>query len=291
MAYILLPFCLLLATASAAPIVRSGYSALVVFGDSFSDNGNGYASTKHAWPADPAYYQGRFSNGPVWPEDLAATLSTPLHDYAQGGATTDNAMVQGYTGRKGDIPVPSLTDQVNQFLAKPPVDLASSLVILFGGVNDVLLNSNITAARSAGVIGRLVSKLRDAGALHFVLVNVPDLSLIPYDAYIDDGLQAVLRDYAEHLGGHLRRVAQRISSASVKVVDMIPLFRSFNVYEKGWKAAGFDQFGLYGSCLVGAYSEAPRSLCSDPDRRVFWDVYHPSRKTHALMAEEIRKAL
>ncbi|PHH69403.1 hypothetical protein CDD80_6772 [Ophiocordyceps camponoti-rufipedis] len=295
MASILLSLGLLLATGWSAPVspaVRPGYSSLVVFGDSFSDNGKGYARINHVWPSDPAYYKGRFSNGPVWPEDLAEMLSIPLYDYAQGGATTDNAIVEGHTGPKADILVPSLTDQVADFLAKTPVkDLASSLVILFGGVNDVLGNSNISAARSAGVIGLLVRKLRDAGAVHFILVNVPDLSLIPYDAYIEADQQDVLRDYAEHLGYQLRRVAQRITSASVKIVDLIPLFRSFNVYDKGWKAAGFDKFGLYGSCLVGGYSEAPRSLCKDPDRYVFWDEYHPSRRTHALIAEEIRKAL
>ncbi|HDV5785644.1 TPA: hypothetical protein RJD83_002616 [Legionella pneumophila] len=41
---------------------------IVVFGDGLSDNGNLYAYTNHRRPASPAYYNGRFSNGPVWVE-------------------------------------------------------------------------------------------------------------------------------------------------------------------------------------------------------------------------------
>lgn len=39
------------------------------------------------------------SNGPVWPQDLAGTLNVELVDYACGGATADNNLVQGYTVR------------------------------------------------------------------------------------------------------------------------------------------------------------------------------------------------
>ena len=49
-------------------------STVVVFGDSLSDKGNIYEYTKHRMPAAPGYYQGRFSNGPIWPELLANQL-------------------------------------------------------------------------------------------------------------------------------------------------------------------------------------------------------------------------
>ena len=29
-------------------------------------------------------------------------------------------------------------------------------------------------------------------------------------------------------------------------------------------------------CLEGAYGEAPRRLCNEPDEYVYWDLYHPS---------------
>jgi phospholipase/lecithinase/hemolysin len=37
---------------------------------------------------------------------------------------------------------------------------------------------------------------------------------------------------------------------------------------------GFDADTAGESCLTGAYSEAPRTLCLEPDRYIFWDEYH-----------------
>lgn len=37
------------------------------------------------------------SNGPVWSQDLAIQIGVALLDYATGGATADNNIVQGYT--------------------------------------------------------------------------------------------------------------------------------------------------------------------------------------------------
>ncbi len=36
----------------------------------------------------PPYYQGHFSNGPIWLETAAASLSDVLHSYAAGAAVT-----------------------------------------------------------------------------------------------------------------------------------------------------------------------------------------------------------
>src|SRR5258708_9793252 len=61
---------------------------IVVFGDSLSDTGNLYKIYKI--PVSPPYYEGRFSNGPVWPEILIAfyfpeDANEHLVDYAYGG--------------------------------------------------------------------------------------------------------------------------------------------------------------------------------------------------------------
>src|SRR6185369_7310765 len=66
------------------------------FGDSTCDNGNGtYTYLNHTYPPSPPYYNGRFSNGPVWVEYLSNLLNTALYDYAWGGATVDNTYVTG----------------------------------------------------------------------------------------------------------------------------------------------------------------------------------------------------
>ncbi|RCI10251.1 hypothetical protein L249_8709 [Ophiocordyceps polyrhachis-furcata BCC 54312] len=284
---------IILASGLAAPVgYKAPYSSMIVFGDSLSDNGLTYEVTNHTWPKDPAYYKGRFSNGPTWAEDVAATLDVPLYDYARGGATTDNALVQGFTGSKSDIAVPSLTDQVHDFLSKPRPDLSTSLVVLLGGANDVYFNNTANPAAAAAAIGRLLIQLRDAGATHFLLPEYPDLSLAPYGSSLDDQHKAMLSTYTKQLGADLQRVARNVSSASpgvtIKVVDLQPLFRTI---ESNSRALGFDRKGLRQACLVGAYGEASRSLCSDPDRYVYFDAYHPTGKTHCLIANEVVDAL
>ena len=88
---------------------------LVVFGDSLSDNGNLYRVTMHRMPGQ-VYWKGRFSNGPVWSEDLVKKVgfdSKDFEDYAYGGATAEifmwNNKEQQYQSQ--ELP-PSLIYQV-----------------------------------------------------------------------------------------------------------------------------------------------------------------------------------
>src|SRR5437660_8377950 len=59
---------------SAGPVCADPITQMVVFGDSLSDVGNVYAATGS--PPAP-YYPGRYSNGPIWVERLAANLGLP----------------------------------------------------------------------------------------------------------------------------------------------------------------------------------------------------------------------
>jgi outer membrane lipase/esterase len=81
--------CILASCASAA-----GIDAIYAFGDSLTDAGNVYSAV--GIPASPPYYNGEFSNGPVWVQDLAAGLGLPAltpsllggTDYAYGSGET-----------------------------------------------------------------------------------------------------------------------------------------------------------------------------------------------------------
>ena len=66
--------------ASVASVAWAGpYTNLVVFGDSLSDVGNVWIITNHADPPpNSGYDQGRYSNGPLWVEDLAAAINVPI---------------------------------------------------------------------------------------------------------------------------------------------------------------------------------------------------------------------
>ena len=102
--------CLLISQASFA-----AYSQIVSFGDSLSDTGNIFTSTGGAYPAAP-YFDGNFSNGDIWIENLASSLGVAAPtaslvggtNYAWGGARTTEA---------GGAGQPSAQTQVAQYFA------------------------------------------------------------------------------------------------------------------------------------------------------------------------------
>jgi phospholipase/lecithinase/hemolysin len=119
------------------------FSDMVVFGDSLSDVGNINTLSLSLYPPAP-YYNGRFSNGPLWNEwlsqDLGLSAATPFLqgglNYAFGGAETDFNVppleeVLGDSGRWG------MSNQVwaHSILNEPSPE---SLFVLWGGSNEIL---------------------------------------------------------------------------------------------------------------------------------------------------------
>src|SRR3990167_2721798 len=70
-------------TTSATPQTTITDKRMIVFGDSYSDNGNDYKLSGNKYPNSNAYYQGRFSNGPVWVEYFAKLLGINPDDSSQ----------------------------------------------------------------------------------------------------------------------------------------------------------------------------------------------------------------
>ncbi len=67
---------------------RPAFSRIVMFGDSLSDTGKMYSKMRGYLPSSPPYYQGRFSNGPVWLEQLTQQFpGLTIANEAEGGAT------------------------------------------------------------------------------------------------------------------------------------------------------------------------------------------------------------
>ena len=74
----------ILAAAWAAPVAAEeqpdlGFTGIVAFGDSLTDTGNIFFLTNLLFGEEgavppPPYYEGRFSNGPVWIESFAPML-------------------------------------------------------------------------------------------------------------------------------------------------------------------------------------------------------------------------
>lgn len=146
------------------------YNQIVAFGDSFTDAGNGaWSMSNHTWPLVPYYSGHRFSNGKVWVQELSSLLRIPLLDNAIGGATTNNSLLQGFTGPNSSISVPSTLDQVTLYLKSASFnkhDISKTLFVVGGGGNDAFFgfgNDQVTPSSTVGALYAAVNALKAQG--------------------------------------------------------------------------------------------------------------------------------
>ncbi|HEY7089188.1 MAG TPA: SGNH/GDSL hydrolase family protein, partial [Tepidisphaeraceae bacterium] len=164
-----------LITATASPLW--GFSGLLSFGDSLSDVGNTYGATFGLSPGGSPYYNGRYSNGPVWVEDLALdqALAVPTLsrsgglDYAYGGAETG-------TGNTSLV-IWNLQKQVSTYLGNHTPS-PTQLVTLWAGAND-FFDGQTNVATPVNNIATSIGSLATAGAKTFLVPNLPLLGDTP----------------------------------------------------------------------------------------------------------------
>lgn len=151
-------------------------TALYVFGDSLSDSGNVSMFSGGANPGAD-YFAGRYSNGPVWVEQLATDylhIAAPAPMLAGG---TNHAWAGAYSSGGSDVP--SAIAQVNGFIATGATFGPTDAVTIWIGANDILLGGindpNIPVGHLVDAIGLLAS----AGATTIIVPNLPDLGDTP----------------------------------------------------------------------------------------------------------------
>lgn len=140
---------------------------LVVFGDSFSDNGVNLLED------DNDGFR-RYSTGPVWPEYLAKLLSLNLMDHAYSGAKS------GLGNYNFPQPWSGVLWQVQQYIQTRKNDeIPSNNLIIFqaGGSND-LAAREFNATQILGNNAAALKLLIDQKAPRIIVLNVPDLTLL-----------------------------------------------------------------------------------------------------------------
>lgn len=195
---------------------HAGFTSMVVFGDSLSDTGNVRSLTSaFSPPAFPNFSgaPGRFSDGPVWVETLAAGLGLPSGSKNSNRLLTGSGVVSigapggqnfAYGGARtglGGVVGPT-TGLLGQLAAWNGAAFASSLsraadpnalYVVVAGANDLrdarsAFSGNspaddaardAAAANTAQNITNIVGLLAQAGARHFLVSNLPDLGRTP----------------------------------------------------------------------------------------------------------------
>jgi thermolabile hemolysin len=266
----LLAFLLVIPSVAAA----SQFSHIVVFGDSLSDDGNLFALDPSNVPASK-YYQGRFSNGPVWVEYLAGPdlLDATLVNNAYGGATTDSSPPDP----------PGLQLQVSTYVTTTTV-LPDALYVVWIGANDFLGGTSDFETPAANIEGAL-EDLADFGAKYFLVVDLPDLGAIPKNNS-DPNTSQVARALTISFNDELADVVAEFRTAHPEVT--VYEFSAFDLFTD--VIANPDVYGIGNVSAICPNFIVDNDFDNDGDY-LFWDALHPTTEAHAEIAKEAANIL
>jgi phospholipase/lecithinase/hemolysin len=276
----------LICSATIANRATAGpFTNLVVFGDSLSDIGNVQASPLVDIPG-PYYWNGRFSNGPVYAEALATGLGLPAltrstasggTDYAYGGAKTTG------TGFPDYFVVKDIDDQVNQYVSSHN-GTATTLYVVFAGAND-LLDGQTNMSVPVGSLQTSMDKLYTDGARQFLVINLPPLGYTP--RY--NGSQTTITTYntrSQQYNAALATMLMSFTSAHPTIA-----LSQLDVYSLVSDARANPQlFGLTNvtasaapGLSPGASSYDTSQIAPNPNQYLFWDDLHPTAGVHLIL--------
>lgn len=285
---------LLTATLAALPALAGPYTSMVVFGDSLSDTGNLSLATGGAAPGNAQpYFNGRYSDGLLWVERLAAGLDLPLNSnpYLTGPTGKNYAYAGARTGT--DSSPPGLLAQVGGIWGpgNPTADPNALFVVVAGG-NDLRdarsAAGNTAATRQAAAqaaasnVFNAVGLLASRGAKHVLIANLPDLGATPEAALL--GAVAASTDVTQRFNLLLGGFEGALEGAFPGLdIDLLDLFGISNSVRNDALTNGGRSFGITNvssPCAGFAFSNG--SACSVS---LFSDALHPSAKAHAIIGQ------
>ena len=265
------------------------------------------------------------TNGPTWIEQLATQLgmkasvlpaSRDKNPGARNYATDGSRAVLTFhpPGAKK-----TLEEQIDDFLAdEGGVAPAGALYVIEMGSNDVrdavivylneLLNTgdpvaaldaaNLTLSNALDEIAVQVERLHNAGAYKFLYMLAPALQTAPAIQNLDAFLASTtslnpgdvigLAEFLTLFFNFSPGVGLTTVFATVPGIDATPLDIYTLTLQIVASPEGFGLTNVEDACITPF--NAPWK-CEKPDEYLFWDVVHPSKVAHAIIAEEASDVL
>jgi outer membrane lipase/esterase len=300
------------------------FSAEYVFGDSLSDRGN-IAELENVdglfsgnFP-DPPSNHDSFTNGPAAVQGLAQSLGlnanpslwvtdfkdpadlfggpafVPGTNYAVGGATAA-------LDPKGGIPGINLPEQVAAYsgFVSGHADPNALYVVMIGGndVRNAALQGTGSDAITDGVDAELaaISTLSSEDANHFLIVNVPNVGLIPEFTQDNPTLAADATAFSQLYDTDLAKGLAAIdpSLGAGATLQEFDLF-GFNANILA-NAAALGFTNTTDPCFTNTPgSAAATSECGPNGKNIdsflYWDDIHPTARVQAMWAQGFRAAV
>jgi phospholipase/lecithinase/hemolysin len=231
---------------------------VVFFGDSLSDDGNLYSYLK-ILPKSPPYFLGRFSNGPTWAEHIGDYYYKKSYaaysNYSYGGAT---AILHHLRTDSFVAPV-ILSEEIESYLLRTKnKDRSHTLFGLWIGANDYLYerteNINKLTDKVVAKMMWAVSTILDNGGKRFFILNLPDLSQIPFahNNHMEERLGIISQLHNEKLAEAVKTLQQQYPDVDIMYVDIYSIFLDIlkhpDVYNKKY---GTHVTNITDSCWLG----------------------------------------
>lgn len=259
------------------------FDTIVSFGDSNTDTGNVYNLTNYTWPIVPPYYHGRFSNGPVWIENLGISN---IKNYAYGGATTDNNLVKGYTALD-TILVPGVRQQIQIYLNETNginINFTRTLYVIRVGGNDYYFNSTLSPSIVADSTINGVKDLLNLGAKHILIVNQSPVQTMPF---IQTEEQSIY--YRDRTIYHNKNLSKGIEKLGYDH-HQVSLYL-FDVYTFMLKTIS-NNSNVFTNIKDNCWNISNGRIiisCTNPNSYVYIDQYHFTARMHELTGNAVRQ--
>jgi phospholipase/lecithinase/hemolysin len=250
-----------------------GFSSLVIFGDSLSDVGNVSGQTFGIAPGSN-YFQGRYSNGPLWVEQLALDqgLPAPVRSRSSG---SDWAYAGTKTGPGTTTFVffsfPNLGTQINNYLnGRTPA--ADELFVVWGGGND-FIDGQTNPSIPVTNITNHVTALANAGAKHFLVPNLPLLGNVP--RFNESASSGTMNLRSGQFNAQLATALTNLESSLDIEISQLDV--------GGFFSDALANPGKYGFTNVTDPALVESTVVPNPDQYLFYDDIHPTRVGHRLL--------
>ena len=148
------------------------------------------------------------------------------------------------------------------------------------GGNDVANNLGSTAALNAGITSIItqMTQLYGLGARQFVVSNVPDIGATPVFQELDQlnpGTAAFATFWTQQWNDALKTALDQLQLPGAVIT-------SFDFYSF---AKDPDLLATFANTTDACLTDT--SICDDPASYFYWDPFHPSSTSHALLAEKL----
>ena len=282
---------------------------LVIFGDSLSDQGNLFELYNERVPVSPPYWQGRFSNGPVWADKLSAHYT--IKNMSQGGATLVD--YKKYSLALTYRYITHLGEEISEFL-KNDQFLPTDLVIIWMGGNDYATFKWVSPRDRQRAIRELylaILRIKHKGAKQVIVINLPDIAETP--RVKDSDAELFHRITLDHNHRLVTTLTGKLPPDFLRIFDAFTAFKDI--------LAAPNEFGLVNTdtpCYTGGiwrhHQEIGSDNTDDPitwlgrqltplvfssfphyregsacKKHLFFDDLHPTTLAHDIIANQLKR--